>query len=69
MNHLRHPDLLALSNMDIEETNRELNSLVEMTKEAARLFRCGCNRTAQLQLERIRRQASVVSDMIEGIVS
>jgi hypothetical protein len=60
-------DLLALSNMDIEDINRELNSLVDMTKEAARLFRCGCKVTTQLQLLRIQTQASEVHAMIEGI--
>lgn len=57
----------SLSNMDLDDINRELASLTEMAKEAGRLFRCGCNRTAQLQLERIRRQAAIVTDMIEGI--
>lgn len=56
-----------LSLMDIEDINREFATLVEMTKEAARLFRCGCHITSQLQLLRIQTQASEVHAMIEGI--
>jgi hypothetical protein len=47
--------------------NAELQSLVDTTKEAQRLFRCDCISTCSYELERIRRKTSQIMSKLADI--
>lgn len=57
--------LLSLD--DIEDLNRELESLVASAKEAHRLFRVQCYSTCAYELGRIKRKADRLASQIEDL--
>lgn len=58
-----------MTDADRDILNAELQTLVEMVKEAQRLFRIDCLSTCHYELDRIKRKSGQLSDKIDDLTN